>query len=68
MSKTKKQWNANAALIAAAPDLLVALLTSPCPHPARDGIYTVKECIEIGDCGCDNGPAIAKAGSTEVTP
>ncbi len=38
-----------------------ALATSPCPAPARDGIYTVKDCIEIGDCGCDNLAALAKA-------
>ncbi len=44
-----------------------ALETSPCPSPARDGIYTVKECIEIGDCGCNNGAAIDGAGVYNAT-
>ncbi len=45
-------------------DLLAAILTAPCPYPARDGIYTVKDCIDIYECECDNRAAIAKAQGT----
>ncbi len=36
-----------------------ALETSPCPSPARDDVYTVKQCILLNDCLCDNRGALA---------
>ncbi len=54
---------ANTRLIAAAPDLLAALLSSPCPRPANaapDDI-SVEVCIARDECGCNCGAAIAKA-------
>lgn len=48
----------DARLIAAAPDLLAALRTCPCP---ADGWNTIQDCVTAGTCGCDCGKAIAKA-------
>ncbi len=60
---TNSTIEANARLIAAAPDLLAALLASPCPRPANaapDDI-SVETCITRDECGCNCGAAIAKA-------
>lgn len=56
---------ADAYLIASAPDLLAALRTCSCPRPVNTvpaGVdLTVEQCIERGECGCDCGAAIRKA-------
>lgn len=49
-------------------ELAAALRTSPCPHPVQkttDGYWyvTSEDCNKSGNCGCDQGAALAK-----VTP
>lgn len=54
---------ANARLIAAAPDLLAVVKISPCPRPANAAPdhLTVEQCMGHGECGCDAGAAVRKA-------
>lgn len=53
----------NGYLIAAAPELLAELRTSPCPRPsnAAPDDLTVDQCMARNECGCSCGAAIAKA-------
>lgn len=54
---------ANARLVAAAPDMLAELLDCPCPRPANAAPddLAVKGCLERDECGCGRGAAAAKA-------
>lgn len=59
---------ANARLIAAAPDLHDALCEAPCPVPGTgdpDDI-TAGQCHALGHCGCIYGDALAKAQGTRT--
>lgn len=67
------QQDANACLIAAAPELLAELRASPCPgggytgQPA-DEYPSVAACLKAGVCGCNAGAAIAKAEGRAAVP
>lgn len=58
---------ADAHLIVAAPVLLAALKTAPCPgggwtgQPKEIAHATVSDCLAHGVCGCDMGAAVLKA-------
>jgi len=54
---------ADAALIAAAPDLLTELQTSRCPRPTNTAPWdtTVAQCLARDECGCSAGGAVMKA-------
>lgn len=59
---------ANARLIAAAPNMFAELAECPCPRPANaapDNL-TVRQCLDRNECGCSRGGAIAKADSADT--
>lgn len=58
---------ANARLIAAAPEMYDELRTSPCPRPAncRPDDFTAGQCVDARECGCSVGRVIAKAEGRE---
>lgn len=58
---------ANAHMIAAAPDLYGAVCKSNCPRPAngRPDEFSALQCYEARECGCFYGTAIAKARGKE---
>lgn len=64
--RSEEDTQANARLIAAAPDLLEALRNCLCPAGGWTGmprgmVATVQDCVDAGVCGCDCGGAVAKA-------
>ena len=72
IERSKGQYNpapdvwGNANLIAAAPEMLEAILTTQCPRPANSvpadvTYHPVSECLRLGNCGCDLGAAVRKA-------
>jgi len=62
----QEECNANARLVAAAPDMLALLKDTGCPAGGWTGMPddiqpTVANCMKHGNCGCTYGEVIAKA-------